>query len=239
MNNKPILNKDLKELHKAGYFLGVCLLVTVFVNVWQYQQNNKAVDTEPVQALYLIDQAETYTQNPTDFEQKVREVAAKLYIPAEWLMSVMHSESRFDASVANHKGSGATGLIQFMPSTAKDFNTTVEKLRNMNHVEQLDYVYAYLDAKRQQYGDYQSLTELYLAILYPAALADKEDYCFSLYSKGSTAYKQNVGLDINKDGNVTVLDIDRRMKALYPTAYVAANEFNGLQKIQAAWTIKN
>ncbi|MFN0202045.1 MAG: hypothetical protein ACKVTZ_20910, partial [Bacteroidia bacterium] len=70
-------------------------------------------------------------------------------------------------------------------------------------------------------GDYTSLTELYLGILYPKALEIKGDYCFTMYATPSQAYKQNSGLDEDKDGRVTVSDIDHRMQRVFPTAYVA------------------
>ncbi len=180
-------------------------------------------DARPQQTgLYLMDQAEAYVYDLPAFESKVRKVSHKLQVPPEWLMAVMHSESRFDAAVANVKGSGATGLIQFMPATAKDFETSTKKLRNMNHVEQLDYVYRYLDRKRAKYGAYESLTDLYVAILYPKAL--QGDFCFTLYAKPSKAYEMNAGLDEDKDGRVTVSDIDRRMKRKYPKAYMKTLE---------------
>ena len=140
-----------------------------------------------------------------------------LNVPPEWLMAVMYSESQFDASVLNHKGSGATGLIQFMPATASDLNVSMQRLRDMNHTQQLEYVYLYLQKVRERYGEYDSLTDLYLAILYPKAR--KQDLCYTMYAKPSKSYKQNSGLDENKDGRVTVSDIDRRMMRLYPTAY--------------------
>ena len=61
-----------------------------------------------------------------------------------------------------------------------------------------------------------SLTDLYLAILYPAALG--KDVCFNIFTKPSRAYRQNNGLDNNQDGVVTVNDIDQLMRRLFPTA---------------------
>lgn len=168
--------------------------------------------------LYLLDQASAYVYDLEGFEHKVRQVSRKLNIPAEWLMAVMHSESKFDASVSNFRGSGATGLIQFMPATARDFGITTRQLKNLSHVEQLDYVYQYLNAKQQQYRPFESLTDLYLSILYPKALG--EDFCYTLYAKPSDSYRLNIGLDINSDGNVTVQDVDKYLKRKYPSAYV-------------------
>lgn len=175
--------------------------------------------------LYLSDQAETYVYDMPSFETKVRDVAKRLEIPPEWLMAVMHSESRFDASVKNIQGSGATGLIQFMPTTAKDYEITVDKLRNLNHVDQMEFVFEYLNNKRQRYGGFNSLTDLYLAILYPKALGGGP--CFELYATPSKAYTMNKGLDENKDGRVTASDIDRRMQRKYKTAYFVDLEQTG------------
>ena len=171
----------------------------------------------PKVQLYLMDKAEVYIPASDQFENKVKEISAMLNIPPEWLMAVMYSESQFNPAVLNHKGSGAVGLIQFTPATALDLGITHERLRRMNAIQQLEYVYIYLQRVREKYGDYKNLTDLYLGILYPRARA--QDYCFMLYGKPSQKYRQNSGLDESKDGRVTVSDIDRRMQRLYPTAY--------------------
>ena len=173
----------------------------------------------PSQDLYLMDKASMFVPEAKPFEKKVREIAQMLRVPPEWLMAVMYSESKFDASVLNHKGSGATGLIQFMPAAASEMNVSLHRLARMNHLQQLEYVYMYLEKTRERYGNFNSLADLYLAILYPRAR--NQDYCYTLYAKPSKSYVQNSGLDENKDGRVTVSDIDRRMKRLYPIAYMA------------------
>ncbi len=207
------------------------VMIVILTNGFTYALFNKANASAGIsnakaaaqsEQLYLLDQASVFVNDVDKFEDKVRATAKELSVPPEWLMAVMYSESKFDASVSNHRGSGATGLIQWMPTTAKDFDITVEKLRNLNHVEQLDYVYDYLDRVRRKYKQYETLTELYLAILYPKAIG--EDYCYTMYAKPSEAYKLNIGLDIDKDGRVTVKDIDDRMKKMYPTAYMAERE---------------
>ena len=168
--------------------------------------------------LYLLDRAGIYVSDLPAFEYKVREVAKRLDIPPEWLMSVMYSESRFNAGAANFKGSGAIGLIQFMPTTAKDMGTSVHYLKQLGHIDQMEYVYKYLQAVRLKYGEYKTLTDLYLAILYPRAR--EGEMCYSLYENPTKAYKQNVGLDEDKDGRVTVNDIDKRMRRVFGPAYV-------------------
>lgn len=173
-------------------------------------------------SLYLIDKASRHVADAMSFEQKVREVAEELEVAPEWLMAVMYSESKFDAAVMNHRGSGAVGLIQWMPTTAKELGVSISELKALSHVEQLDYVYKYLDSVRKRYRNYDSLTDLYLAILYPRAL--QGDYCYTLYANPSKKYKQNIGLDENKDGRVTVSDIDKRMQRIFPTAYMTDNQ---------------
>ncbi len=167
--------------------------------------------------LYLLDKAGIFVRETAQFENKVKEISNMLDIPVEWLMAVMYAESKFDASIYNHKGSGAVGLIQFMPSTAMDMNISAERLSRMDHVQQLEYVYIYLQRVREKYGDYASLTDLYLGILYPKAR--NQDECYTLYAKPSVSYSQNSGLDENGDGRVTISDIDQRMERLFPTAY--------------------
>lgn len=178
------------------------------------------IEDEP--SLYLIDKASLHVADAMSFEEKVREVAEDLEIAPEWLMAVMYSESKFDAAVMNHRGSGAVGLIQWMPTTAKELGVSVAELKKLGHEEQLDYVYKYLDSVRKRYRSYDSLTDLYLAILYPKAL--QGDYCYTLYATPSQKYKQNVGLDENNDGRVTVSDIDKRMQRIFPTAYMTDNQ---------------
>ncbi|MEO0900061.1 MAG: transglycosylase SLT domain-containing protein [Bacteroidota bacterium] len=169
-------------------------------------------------SLYLMNEASVYVHNPVQFEGKVREVAKRLGIPPEWLMAVMYSESKFDAAVRNFKGSGATGLIQFMPATASEMGASLSQIGSTDHVQQMEYVYQYLQTVRERYGNYKSLTDLYLGILYPKAI--NQDPCYTLYARPSKSYKQNSGLDENKDGRVSVSDIDKRMQRKFPQAYI-------------------
>ncbi|HRK27990.1 MAG TPA: transglycosylase SLT domain-containing protein [Chitinophagales bacterium] len=210
--------------------LVLIVLAVLLSNVANYLFAGKNKHTEfefhdnglPQKGLYMIDLARPYVADVYAFEKEVRRVSDKLTIPPEWLMSVMYSESKFDASISNHRGSGAVGLIQWMPATAKDFGTSVSALKQMTHVEQLTYVQKYLDRVQKKYRDFESLTDLYLAILYPKAL--EGDFCYALYASPSVNYKMNSGLDENKDGVVTVKDIDSRMKRIYPTAYMISKD---------------
>ncbi|WNJ18561.1 transglycosylase SLT domain-containing protein [Pontibacter sp. G13] len=176
-------------------------------------------------SLYLMEKAGYYIHETEAFEQEVRDVAAMLGVPPEWLMAVMYSESKFNPHVENHRGSGAVGLIQFMAPTVRELNRRMgtkyymKDIRAMSGVEQMQLVYTYLQTVRERYGDFNSLTDLYLAILYPKAIG--QDPCYALYASPKKAYRQNSGLDENRDMIVTVSDIDLRMKRLFPVAYIA------------------
>ncbi|HMS50722.1 MAG TPA: hypothetical protein PKD56_00220, partial [Chitinophagales bacterium] len=72
-------------------------------------------------------------------------------------------------------------------------------------------------------GNFKSLTQLYLGILYPKAL-EEDNSCLTLFAKPAEAYRMNSGLDEDKDGVITVKDIDRRMKRIFPTAYMTEKD---------------
>jgi hypothetical protein len=215
----PLPAMRLGNLHfpmntKLLSYLLVALVATNILSIsWAYFRQDQAP-----KGLYLGEKAAMYVADMNSFENKVREIAARLDVPAEWLMSVMYSESRFDASAENFRGSGAVGLIQFMPVTAKDLGTSTQAIGQLSHEEQLEWVYRYMQQKREQYGEYESLTDFYLAILYPKAR--RQEMCYVMYANPSKAYKQNIGLDLDKNGQVTVGEIDKRMKNIYPTAYI-------------------
>ncbi|MCC7364848.1 MAG: SH3 domain-containing protein [Dehalococcoidia bacterium] len=133
------------------------------------------------------------------FRQRVREIAANLGFEPDLLMAVIAFESAgtFSASVRNPE-SGATGLIQFMPSTAEGMGTTVAQLAAMTAEEQLDWVERYLSPYR---GKIRAVSDLYMSILWPGAVGQAED--FVLFSAGTVFYTQNAKLDKDLDGTVT------------------------------------
>lgn len=132
--------------------------------------------------------------------QRVAQIAASMGARTEDLLAVMSFETggTFSPSERNHL-SGATGLIQFMPSTAKNLGTSVEALAQMSQVEQLDYVEKYFAP--YQGRSQMSLEDLYMAVLWPAGVG--KDNSFVLFSGGSIEYRQNSGLDVNGDGAVS------------------------------------
>lgn len=131
---------------------------------------------------------------------------------ADWLMACIAWETgeRFSPSVRNGAGSGATGLIQFMPKTAVGLGTTTEQLARMTAEDQLNYVYRYFLPYK---GRLNSLSDVYMAILWPAGIGKPLDW--ALWGKGArpTTYRQNAGLDINRDGVITKREATAKVQA--------------------------
>ncbi|MEL6591464.1 MAG: transglycosylase SLT domain-containing protein [Bacteroidota bacterium] len=212
---------------RAISIFGILLFVSnIFTYSWFGSSAElSAAGTTVNQQLYLLDEAGRFIPETKSFEKKVHQIANELQVPPEWLMAVMYSESRFNPGVSNARGSGAVGLIQFMVPTVKELNVRMgtkyymKDILAMTATEQMELVAEYFQTNKERYGAFQSLTDFYLAVLYPKAR--KQDYCYTLYSKPAQAYLMNSGLDENKDGRVTVSDIDKRMQRMFPTAYMA------------------
>ena len=117
----------------------------------------------------------------------------------------------FSPSVKNAAGSGATGLIQFMPKTAINLGTTTAKLATMTAEDQLNYVYKYFLPWK---GKLKNLSDLYMAILWPKAVGQPEHYV--LWSKGTMpkTFAQNAGLDLNKDDEITKAECSAKLYAM-------------------------
>lgn len=135
-----------------------------------------------------------------EFRVGVRRIAQDIGFDPSWLMSYIAFETgeSFSASVKN-PASGATGLIQFMPSTAIGLGTTVEELAKMSPEKQLAYVHEYFKPYK---GKINTFSDGYMAILWPRAIGKPETYAI-ISDPESKAYIQNKGLDLNKDGNIT------------------------------------
>lgn len=143
------------------------------------------------------------------FYNKVVQVAKRINCSPDDLMALMNSESGIDPSKANAAGSGATGLIQFMPSTAEGLGTTTQALAKMSAEEQMVYVEKCIMNSKRAAGLGNSKIgpgTLYALIFLPArANRDK------LTSSGEKYYRQNKGLDIDKDGIISKADLAKRI----------------------------
>lgn len=136
------------------------------------------------------------------FRAKAIAICDRLGMNADYLMACIAWESAetFSPKIRNAAGSGAVGLIQFMPTTAAAMGVTVEALAMMTAEMQLDYVEEYFKPYRNRL---HTLSDHYMAILWPAAIGKPEDAILWDRTVKPTTYRQNAGLDFNKDGYIT------------------------------------
>jgi len=130
----------------------------------------------------------------------IRDVASSLGMDPGWLDAIIYFESNYSPSVVNKIG--ATGLIQFLPSTAAQLGTTTAQLAQMSAVQQMEYVRRYFAPYA---GRLQSLEDAYMAVLWPAGIGKPLDAV--LWSKNDPKtrvyYNANANLDRNGDGVIT------------------------------------
>ncbi len=136
------------------------------------------------------------------FRDRLFEICQILGVEPDYLMACMAFESAetFSPSIKNAAGSGATGLIQFMPNTAKGLGTTTAALAALTADQQLEWVLAYFMPYK---GRLKTLADVYMAILWPAAIGKPDNWTLWDEVSRPTTYRQNAGLDLNKDGKIT------------------------------------
>lgn len=146
------------------------------------------------------------------FYNKVVEVAKRVQCDPNDLMALMNAESGLNPSAQNPSpGSTATGLIQFVESTANRLGTTTAALKQMSAEEQLVYVEKYLQQTKADAGIGENekigAGTLYSLVFLPA-YANKN----VLASRGDRYYKKNDSLDINGDGQITKSELGQRVQ---------------------------
>jgi hypothetical protein len=150
--------------------------------------------------------------------EKFEKTAKNIGIPPEWFANLVNHESAgtFSPRIQN-PSSNATGLIQFMPTTARDFSTSVDELKEMSFSRQLDYVAEYLKrvlkTRKQTQADGVAKTTLtqpdfFMVVFYPAAIGNPmynfpqyvsnanngirtpSDYLLSVYNKSTPPFPE-------------------------------------------------
>ena len=149
-------------------------------------------------------------ENREEFATKVADICNQLNIKPNWLMFVMWFESKLNPQAVNPI-SGATGLIQFMPSTARGLGTTTAALKRMRNVQQLDFVLYYL---RPYKGRMKTWVDVYLAVFYPRAMGNPN---FVITS--DIVARQNKIFDLNKDLDISVKEIETVLRRQIPEKY--------------------
>ena len=124
--------------------------------------------------------SEVYERYPESLPilRRLHALSGKLNAHPMWLAKIIDYESGFDPSKKNLAGSGAVGLIQFMPKTAIALGTTTEELAQMSMEDQFDFVEKYFTKKFLGNGRYKKLItnnsqeKMNAAVFYPKALTN-------------------------------------------------------------------
>lgn len=165
--------------------------------------------------LALSGKAKQVVGNDNAFLKRVKEVSAKVGVHPSDLLGLMASESGLNPQAQNK--SGATGLIQFMPATARELGTSTAALKQMDRVQQMEYVEKFL---LKTVPKNATPGHLYTAVYLPAFA--KKDANYVLAKKGgfrdswghhpASWYDQNSGLDQNNDGQITIAELGERIE---------------------------
>lgn len=107
------------------------------------------------------------------YADEIVQVSNDIGIDPGWLANVINFESGGNPQARN-PSSSATGLIQFIKSTASRLGTSVDALYNMTGQQQMAYVSAYFSPYR---GRLSSQEDVYMAVFYPVAIGNP-NYAF-------------------------------------------------------------
>jgi len=134
------------------------------------------------------------------FWVELQAVAERLQTQPAWLLNVMANESLFNPAARNPRpGQTASGLLQFIESTARRMGTTTEAIRRMRPVEQLRLVERYLTPFR---GRLNSLADVYLAVFRGVVIEGGDTVVVVDSDKERRIYALNKSLDLNGDGRI-------------------------------------
>ena len=123
-----------------------------------------------------------------EFLNKTVAIAKDLGANPNHLMAIMQFESGLKANEVN-RFSGATGLIQFMPSTARGLGTSTSALLAMSEIQQLDYARKYLMPYK---GRLNTIGDFYASVLWPAAVGQPDGYVLFRVGHNSVSTKQRI-----------------------------------------------
>lgn len=158
-------------------------------------------------------------ENRLAFISKVIDIAGRLKIDPNWLMAVMWKESLLNPR-AVAQSTGASGLIGFMPATARDLGTTVEQIRVMSNVEQLNYVYKFYKGYT---GKLTSYPDLYKVTFFPIMLGKPSDWVLQTKKlSAETIARYNPVVDLDKNGRITVKEFEEYTYKRIPEKFLPA-----------------
>jgi len=140
------------------------------------------------------------------FVKEVERVSSKYGFSPGALIGLMQSESGINPQARNPNG-GATGLIQFMPATARSLGTTTDTLYKMTRAQQMAYVDKFFAPYASGLKG-ASAGKLYAYVFLPGRAGRQSGI---LTENPEKYYTHNSGLDMNRDGRISISDLDQRV----------------------------
>ncbi len=138
------------------------------------------------------------------FWQELLAVAERLKTEPAWLLNVLATESLFDPATRNSlPGQTASGLMQWIESTARSLGTTTRAIRRMSPVEQLSLIEKYF---APFHGRLNSMADVYMAVFRGFILDGKDETVIAPLNnsrKEQRIYRLNKWLDLDKDRKIT------------------------------------
>lgn len=185
----------------------LALLLGVFQSSFSQKENRNIC--------YFVQEKQSYASlvpanDYATFVDSIKFYAGKLGVPYTWLLAIASHESE-NTATAKNPYSTATGILQFTKSTAKLLGTSISAIKRMNRTQQVRYVYKYFLIGKEKYGNYQSLTQMYIFALLPNQTPYHNKPNHILMKKGDLYYAGNSGLDTDKNGSVQVFEITNRI----------------------------
>ena len=160
----------------------------------------------------------THKKLSPECKKQIEEMAKEINCSPKDIEAIIYAESGGNPAAYNpDKYGGASGLIQFRESRAKEQNTTGSAIRSMTAEQQMPLVRKYLLNVKKTYGfspqDKIDSGTLYALVFLPA-YAKREVLC----SKGSKFYDNGNGRNLDKDhnGRITKTDLAKQLDLFRP-----------------------
>ena len=145
-----------------------------------------------------------------EFIKELEAIARRMKTRPEWVLALMGFETGGTYEPCKKNFVDATGLIQFIPSTARGLGTSTAQLCNMSRIEQLKWVEKYF---RPFKGKMNSLENTYAAVLTGRTGWGRG----AVWRSPTIQYRQNNGLDINRDGAITMQEASAKVRQYLPS----------------------
>jgi len=156
-------------------------------------------------------------QTSEEFRRGLCAIATQLEADETALAAIMSFETggTFSPSIRN-PDSGAVGLIQWIPSTARAvLGMSTDQIARLSREEQLPLVLKYFRAVARG-KRLRTVSDFYAAVFAPAFIGSPDSVV--MYRAPSKAYDWNQALDWDRDGAITKGEAASPVLAIYNTA---------------------